>query len=154
MTQACVVRSLIKSALEAFDGVVVFLAQPFEPDRLIRPGQLRLGGLRKLDEARQVPVARILELATVRETLEFAFQCKGLLHERVMKLSNNVAFSREFQNKRVEIIMLLLGLTRVADSRVGNDVVKGTGAVFEAKLMLPLLPRRAVALGSGVRRTP
>ena len=62
---------------------------------------------------------------TVRETLEFAYACRGRPSKRAAKFATEPEEMRRVAKTRVDVVMATLGLTRVADSPIGNDVIKG-----------------------------
>ncbi|KAH9255622.1 hypothetical protein BASA81_006452 [Batrachochytrium salamandrivorans] len=63
-----------------------------------------------------------IPILTVRETLQFAQQCRGRPEGEDVEVRK---LHRSVLNNRVDLIMAVLGLTRVADTVVGNENVKG-----------------------------
>eukprot|EP00971_Amphidinium_carterae_P078210 1547340-Amphidinium_carterae.1 len=54
--------------------------------------------------------------ATVRETIEFVEQLAGAYPSHV---------SHEIREKRIESILRVLGLSKVADTKIGDQTVRG-----------------------------
>ncbi|KAH9258577.1 hypothetical protein BASA81_003079 [Batrachochytrium salamandrivorans] len=63
-----------------------------------------------------------IPVLTVRETLEFAHQCRNRSNNSSPEMKKK---SKSLLKNRVDLIMAVLGLTRVADTIVGNENLKG-----------------------------
>jgi ABC-type multidrug transport system ATPase subunit len=62
---------------------------------------------------------------TVRETLEFAYHCRGKMSKEAMLVTDDPAAARNIAKNRVNLVMATLGLLRVADTPIGNEFIKG-----------------------------
>ncbi len=66
-----------------------------------------------------------LAMMSTRETIQFAGDCRGLSLEEYKRIVKDSNRATDLLGARVDLIMAILGLTRAADTVVGNDSVKG-----------------------------
>lgn len=87
-----------------------------------------------------------LAVLTTRETLEFAFECRKKGFTNQFATEHKVGMTEgtdgrkqrvvQLQNKRVDMVMAILGLSNAADTVVGNEVLKGVSGGEKHRITL------------------